>query len=175
MVNRVFVLVKARRFRHYPRPVQMYCSNGFHLQMFSNGRVNGTREDHSPYGIIEVINEASNGIVSIRGLESKRYLCMNSRGRLKAEKRRSMNCIFKQEMQPNHHNTYYLWKSRLKRSQKYYIAINRKGRMRKGHKTKRKHRSAHFLLRGVDPNKIPRKLFRKYMRRIRRRIKRPKS
>ncbi|KAH8020534.1 hypothetical protein HPB51_002483 [Rhipicephalus microplus] len=52
------------------------------------------------------MNAVAVKLYSIRGVVSKRYLCMNRKGQLSGQKRRSEKCIFQVNELPNSYTTY---------------------------------------------------------------------
>ncbi|PAV86668.1 hypothetical protein WR25_22754 [Diploscapter pachys] len=114
------------------------------------GTVRGTRNSNSTYNILEFISVAI-GLVSIRGVKSEKYVCMNNNGSLYSTSHRnfSSECIFMEEMMENFYNTYSscLYGNR---RQPWYLALRRTGRPRKGPNTRRRRKSSHFLVAHYD-------------------------
>nr|CRZ26107.1 BMA-LET-756 [Brugia malayi] len=108
--------------------------------------VRGTRLENSRFSILEFISVAF-GLVSIRGRESQRYLCMDREGRLYAalQKNYSMECVFMEEMLENYYNLYSSCAYGTPKKP-WYISLRKTGRPRKGKYSRKRRKSSHFLV-----------------------------
>ncbi|XP_043085571.1 fibroblast growth factor 4B isoform X2 [Puntigrus tetrazona] len=117
----------------------LYCrvGIGFHLQIVMNGSVWGVHEP-SEYSLLRVF-AVRPGIVGICGVKSERYLCMNQEGIAHGRKLFSNECLFKEHMEENHYNTYSSLSAGL------FLALSRKGQLKRGRRASRHRTCTHFL------------------------------
>ncbi|KAK0418600.1 hypothetical protein QR680_013663 [Steinernema hermaphroditum] len=92
------------------------------------------------------------GLVSIRGVESGRFLCMDRHGRLYGSPHVFMpnnqynaECVFMETMLENYYNMYascaYGWHKR-----PWYVALNRAGIPKNGRRMRKRKKAAHWLV-----------------------------
>uniref|UniRef100_A0A8C7WV77 Fibroblast growth factor n=1 Tax=Oryzias sinensis TaxID=183150 RepID=A0A8C7WV77_9TELE len=116
----------------------LYCrvGIGFHLQILPGGSVRGV---HRPtqYSWLKLFSIRP-GLVAIRGLRSGLFLCMSRDGW--AHGAFSDDCIFKENLEENHYTTYSSYSHPGK-----YLALSRKGELRRGGSANRNQASTHFL------------------------------
>ncbi|XP_055774393.1 fibroblast growth factor 5-like [Salvelinus fontinalis] len=139
------------------RTCRLYCrvGIGFHLQIHTDGRVNGSHEPNQ-LSVLELF-AVSQGVIAIRGVYSNRFLAMNKRGRLHAIERFTDDCRFWERFQESSYNTYASVLHRNHRTGRdWYVALNKRGRSKMGSspRVKSQHVSTHFLPRLNDLHSV---------------------
>ncbi|XP_026149842.1 fibroblast growth factor 3 [Mastacembelus armatus] len=143
-----------------PRRRKLYCATKYHLQIHSNGKIDGSLEEDNPFSIME-ITAVDVGVVAIKGLFSGRYLAMNDKGRLYASEVFNRECEFVERIHELGYNTYASrhhsteqplppgggssGKRRASVKRQWYVSINGKGRPRRGFKTRSTDKASLFL------------------------------
>lgn len=128
------------------RFLQLYCRTGYNLVIHAGGKVNGTREDRNRYAVLEM-NAVAVKLYSIRGVVSKRYLCMNRKGQLSGQKRRSEKCIFQLTELPNAYSTFSSMRYSRGTRWRWYLSIGKNGHVKRGRRPRQK--GTNFLPRSV--------------------------
>ncbi|KAI6240916.1 hypothetical protein M3Y99_00400300 [Aphelenchoides fujianensis] len=108
--------------------------------------IRGTRKETSGFAILEFISVAF-GLISIRGLESGNFLCMDWKGALYAvpSAHYSADCVFMEEMLENYFNVYSSCPHGTPNSP-WYVSIRKSGKARRGNHARRRQKSSHFLV-----------------------------
>ncbi|KAI6177150.1 hypothetical protein M3Y97_00875500 [Aphelenchoides bicaudatus] len=117
-----------------------------HNQTYEPEYVRGTRRETSGFAILEFISVAF-GLISIRGLQSQNFLCMDYKGQIYAAPAKHYNsdCVFLEEMLENYYNLFSSC-AHGSSADPWYLSIRKSGRTRRGNHTKRRHRSTHFIV-----------------------------
>ncbi|XP_053726817.1 fibroblast growth factor 5 [Synchiropus splendidus] len=141
------------------RTCRLFCrvGIGFHLQIHSDGRVNGSHEPNL-LSVLELI-AFSPGVIAIRGVHSNKFLSMNRRGRLQATGRFSDDCKFRERFQENGYNTYASVLHQNQRTgREWFLALNKRGKAKMGSspRVKPQHVSTHFLPRLANRDELQR-------------------
>ncbi|XP_043909826.1 fibroblast growth factor 22 [Protopterus annectens] len=135
-----------RSYNHLEGDVRrrrLYSATEYFLKIDKTGKVKGTQRKNCINSILE-IRSVSVGVVAIKSVSTGYYLAMNKKGRLYGTKEYNQNCKFKEKIEENRYNTYasLKWKHKGRRM---FVSLDRNGTPRWGHKTRRRHLSAHFL------------------------------
>lgn len=85
------------------------------------------------------------GVVAIKAISSNYYLAMNKNGKIYGSKEFNVDCELKERIEENGYNTYASMRRKPQKGRQMFVTLNGKGVPRRGHKTRRKHPSAHFL------------------------------
>ncbi|KAK9502288.1 hypothetical protein O3M35_011086 [Rhynocoris fuscipes] len=131
---------------HYGHRMQLYCRNGLHLIINSNGTVEGDNDDSNPYAIME-FTSAGFGEVKIRGVEANLYLAFNRKGRLYGEVNPFEEAtIFKETMMGG----YNIYLSKIYSDLNWYVGLKKSGKAKNGRQTQLGQKAIQFL-----PRRIP--------------------
>ncbi|XP_070548030.1 fibroblast growth factor 16-like [Ptychodera flava] len=141
---------------------QLYCHTGYHLQIFPNGTLGGTPEDHNKYAIVHLIKVHPPFIVAIRGIESGLYLAMNEHGKLYTSRVLNKKCWFLENIYYNLFSVYASarypvqrdgWSDQSK-ERFWFISVNRDGEPSFMELSEPNKKRVQFLPRLVDPDKV---------------------
>ncbi|XP_073959459.1 fibroblast growth factor branchless [Choristoneura fumiferana] len=107
------------------RNIQMFLKNRY-LQLLPDGTVNGTTDGNSVHTILQRATYKV-GLLTIQGVATCLYLCMDACGYHYAHKDLSDDCMFEENIEENNYNTY----SRIRGGKKTYLALNNTGKSRR--------------------------------------------
>ncbi|KAM5171948.1 fibroblast growth factor 18 [Mantella aurantiaca] len=125
------------------RLYQLYSrTSGKHIQILGR-RISAKGEDGDKYGKLLVETDTFGSQVRIKGRETEFYLCMNRKGKLIGKPDgSSKECVFIEKVLENNYTALM--------STKYigwYVGFTKKGRPRKGPKTRENQQDVHFMKR----------------------------
>uniref|UniRef100_A0AC34QSN5 Uncharacterized protein n=1 Tax=Panagrolaimus sp. JU765 TaxID=591449 RepID=A0AC34QSN5_9BILA len=115
-------------------------------------RIRGTRNVDSKYALLEFYSIAI-GLVSIRGLETKDFLCMNAKGELYPAPltNYTTECVFSEEVLENYYNSYgSCAHGTIER--RWRLAFRHSGAPKKGRHIHRYDVGAQFLVKELNKN-----------------------
>ncbi|XP_051829922.1 fibroblast growth factor 8 isoform X1 [Antechinus flavipes] len=137
-------LVTDQLSRRLIRTYQLYSrTSGKHVQVLANKRINAMAEDGDPYAKLIVETDTFGSRVRVRGAETGLYICMNKKGKLIAKGNgKGKDCVFTEIVLENNYTALQNAKY-----EGWYMAFTRKGRPRKGSKTRQHQREVHFMKR----------------------------
>ncbi|XP_007479194.1 fibroblast growth factor 8 isoform X1 [Petaurus breviceps papuanus] len=137
-------LVTDQLSRRLIRTYQLYSrTSGKHVQVLANKRINAMAEDGDPYAKLIVETDTFGSRVRVRGAETGLYICMNKKGKLIAKSNgKGKDCVFTEIVLENNYTALQNAKY-----EGWYMAFTRKGRPRKGSKTRQHQREVHFMKR----------------------------
>ncbi|KAL0868297.1 hypothetical protein ABMA27_007826 [Loxostege sticticalis] len=107
------------------RTIQMFLRNRY-LQLMPDGTVNGTTDGNSAHTILQRATYKV-GLLTIQGVATCMYLCMDACGYQYANKYLSDDCVFEEHIEENNYNTY----SRVRGGKKTYLALDNRGKARR--------------------------------------------
>ncbi|XP_063616387.1 fibroblast growth factor 22 isoform X1 [Cydia splendana] len=107
------------------RNIQMFLKNRY-LQLLPDGTVNGTTDVNSVHTILQRATYKV-GLLTIQGVATCLYLCMDACGYHYAHKDLSDDCMFEENIEENNYNTY----SRIRGGKKTYLALGNNGKSRR--------------------------------------------
>ncbi|CAD6188197.1 unnamed protein product [Caenorhabditis auriculariae] len=132
----------------------LFCRSGTWLEIVddvSRGNavaspIRGTQLENSRFSIVDFVSVAM-GLVSIRGVQTQRFVCMDSQGKLYATplSNYSAECVFLEEMMENYYNVYSSC-SYGTRQRPWFMELRRSGKPRRGPNTRKRRKASHFLV-----------------------------
>ncbi|KAF4105828.1 fibroblast growth factor 8 isoform X1 [Onychostoma macrolepis] len=136
--------VTDRVSRRLIRTYQLYSrTSGKHVQVLANKKINAMAEDGDAHAKLIVETDTFGSRVRIKGAETGYYICMNRRGKLIGKRNgQGKDCIFTEIVLENNYTALQNVKY-----EGWYMAFTRKGRPRKGSKTRQHQREVHFMKR----------------------------
>ncbi|KAL4625039.1 fibroblast growth factor 8-like isoform X1, partial [Arapaima gigas] len=136
--------VTDRLSRRLTRTYQLYSrTSGKHVRVLEDRRVDAMAEDGDAHAKLVVETDTFGSRVRIKGAESGFYICMDHRGKLIGKKNgQGKDCIFTEIVLENNYTAlqnvgHAGW----------YMAFTRRGRPRKGSRTRQHQREVHFMKR----------------------------
>ncbi|XP_021436065.1 fibroblast growth factor 8-like isoform X2 [Oncorhynchus tshawytscha] len=136
--------VTDRVSRRLIRTYQLYSrTSGKHVQVLPNKKINAMADDGDVYAKLVVETDTFGSRVRIKGAETGLYICMNKRGKLVGKRNgQGHDCIFSEIVLENNYTAL-----RNARYEGWYMGFTRRGRPRKGSRTRQHQREVHFMKR----------------------------
>ncbi|KAK5622342.1 Fibroblast growth factor 8 [Crenichthys baileyi] len=129
--------VTDRVSRRLIRVYQLYSrTSGKHVQVLPNNKINAMAEDGDAHAKLIVETDTFGSRVRIKGAETGLYICMNKKGKLIGkENGQGRDCIFTEIVLENNYTAL-----RNARYDGWYMAFTRRGRPRRGSRTRQHQR-----------------------------------
>ncbi|KAL2302878.1 hypothetical protein Nmel_010331, partial [Mimus melanotis] len=137
-------LVTDQLSRRLVRTYQLYSrTSGKHVQILDNKKINAMAEDGDVHAKLIVETDTFGSRVRIKGAATGFYICMNKKGKLIGKSNgKGKDCVFTEIVLENNYTALQNAKY-----EGWYMAFTRKGRPRKGSKTRQHQREVHFMKR----------------------------